>query len=122
MGGRRTNASFVAWVDNVVPEDCELVRILKSLGAVVFARTMQPQLLMHLESSNNIYGTCVNPLDTRLTAGGSSGGEAALMAMHGTPLGFGGDIGGSIRCPASFNGVSVTRYFGYLILFSFSGA
>ncbi|KAH8424824.1 uncharacterized protein LDX57_002567 [Aspergillus melleus] len=60
---------------------------------------------MHLETSNNIYGTTVNPRNRMLTAGGSTGGEGALMAMHATPLGIGGDIGGSIRVPAALNGI-----------------
>ncbi|KAF9879666.1 hypothetical protein CkaCkLH20_02477 [Colletotrichum karsti] len=103
--GLRTNAGFVAWVNNVVDEDSDIVRSLKKLGAVVFARTNQPQSLMHLETSNNIYGATVHPENRNLTAGGSTGGEAALMAMGGTPLGIGGDIGGSIRVPAAYNGI-----------------
>ena len=103
--GHRTNAAFVGWVGNVVEEDCQLAKELKELGAIVFVRTAEPQSFMHLETSNNIYGACVNPRNRSLTAGGSSGGEGALMALGGSILGFGGDIGGSIRCPASLNGV-----------------
>ena len=106
IGGHRANAGIVAWVDNLSEADCRMVKTLKSLGAIVFARTMEPQMVMHLESANNIYGVCVNPYDKSLTAGGSSGDEAVLLAMRGTALGIGGDIGGSIRCPAAFNGVS----------------
>ncbi|CAG8947674.1 unnamed protein product [Penicillium salamii] len=60
---------------------------------------------MQLETSNNIYGPTVNPRNRTLTAGGSTGGEGALMGMKGSPLGIGGDIGGSIRVPAALNGV-----------------
>jgi amidase len=95
----------VAWVDNVTDHDANLVAALKSLGAVIFARTNQPQSFMHLETSNNIYGETLNPRNRQLTAGGSSGGETALMVLGGTPLGFGGDIGGSIRSPAAQNNV-----------------
>ncbi|RSL54836.1 hypothetical protein CEP54_009672 [Fusarium duplospermum] len=105
VSGRYTNAGFVAWASNVSQEDARIVKSLKKLGAVVFARTNQPQSLMHLETSNNIYGATVHPMDRSLTAGGSTGGEAALMAMKGTPLGIGGDIGGSIRVPAALNGI-----------------
>ena len=106
MAGHCTNAGFVAWVNRVSEKDADIIATLKNLGAVIFARTNQPQSLMHLETKNNIYGETVNPKNRKLTAGGSTGGEGALMAMHGTPLGIGGDIGGSIRLPAAFNGVS----------------
>lgn len=45
-----------------------------------------PQTGMHLESSSNIYGTTLNPHNLDLTAGGSSGGEAALVALRGSVL------------------------------------
>ncbi|KAL4882104.1 amidase, partial [Aspergillus karnatakaensis] len=105
IAGRRTNAGFVALIDNISTEDAQIITSLKRLGAVIFARTNQPQSLMQLETNNNIYGETVNPRDRTLTAGGSSGGEGALMAMRGTPMGIGGDIGGSIRVPAALNGL-----------------
>ena len=52
--------------------------------------------LQSLETNNNIYGRVSNPFNTNLTSGGSSGGESALIASHGSPLGVGTDIGGSI--------------------------
>lgn len=106
VAGRRTNASFVAWVESKTERDANIVSSLKSLGAIPFARTNQPQAFMQLETANNIYGETLNPRNHRLTATGSSGGEAALMAMQASPLGVGGDIGGSIRGPAGLNGVS----------------
>ena len=56
---------------------------------------------MHLETSNNLYGNTVNPFNRSLTAGGSSGGEGALIALRGSCLGIGSDIGGSKlkKCP-----------------------
>ena len=107
VSGHRTNVGFVAWVNNMSTQDANIVQTLKGLGAVVFARTNEPQALMQLETSNNIYGTTVHPKNTSLTPGGSSGGEAALMAMKGSPLGIGGDIGGSIRVPAALTGVGL---------------
>ena len=47
----------------------------------------------------------MNPYNTKLTCGGSSGGEGALIAMQGSCLGIGSDIGGSIRSPAANNGL-----------------
>ena len=48
---------------------------------------------MHLETSSNLFGTTLNPYNRNLTSGGSSGGEGALIALHGSSLGIGGDIG-----------------------------
>ncbi|KAF4279482.1 hypothetical protein CNMCM8686_008556 [Aspergillus fumigatus] len=53
-----------------------------------------------LDSANFVFGRTLNPLNRALTAGGSSGGEGVLVAMRGCMVGFGTDIGGSIRVPA----------------------
>jgi fatty acid amide hydrolase 2 len=58
-----------------------------------------------MESDNRVYGRTNNPYDPGRTAGGSSGGEGAVIAAGGSPFGLGADIGGSIRMPAFFNGV-----------------
>jgi Asp-tRNA(Asn)/Glu-tRNA(Gln) amidotransferase A subunit family amidase len=60
---------------------------------------------MALDSHNNIFGRTINPLNTAVTAGGSSGGEGALIAMRGSVLGVGTDVGGSIRIPAMCGGL-----------------
>jgi amidase len=52
------------------------------------------------ESINHLWGRTVNPFNRTLTPGGSSGGEAALLALRGSAIGVGTDIGGSIRKPA----------------------
>lgn len=60
---------------------------------------------MIAETVNNVFGRTVNPLNRRLTSGGSSGGESALIAFKGSPLGVGTDIGGSLRIPAACTGI-----------------
>lgn len=55
--------------------------------------TSLSSLQMALETCSNITGNTVNPHNTALSSGGSSGGEAALQALHGSPLGIGADIG-----------------------------
>jgi amidase len=50
------NAGFVAWVGNHCAEDAHILQILWAAGAVFYVRTTQPQALMHLETSGNIYG------------------------------------------------------------------
>jgi amidase len=57
------------------------------------------------ETYNNVWGCTTNPYNTDYTPGGSSGGEAALIALGGSPLGVGTDIGGSIRMPAGMCGL-----------------
>ncbi|KLJ09097.1 hypothetical protein EMPG_15479 [Blastomyces silverae] len=104
MKGKKCNASSVSWIDHP-SEEGFLNDTLYHAGCVFYVRTTGPQLLMHLECTSNIYGRTVNPHNRNLTSGGSSGGEGALVAMRGSVLGVGGDIGGSVRCPASNNGV-----------------
>ncbi|KAI9927263.1 hypothetical protein MW887_003650 [Aspergillus wentii] len=61
--------------------------------------------MMTAESHNNIFNRALNPHNTHLGAGGSSGGEGALIAFRGSILGVGTDVAGSIRIPALCNGV-----------------
>ncbi|KAK4866433.1 hypothetical protein LT330_008365 [Penicillium expansum] len=82
-----------------------LVDLLQSLGAVVIAKTNVPQTLATLDSCNHLFGRTLNPLNRKWTAGGSTGGEGALIAICGSMVGFGTDIGGSIRVPAMGQGI-----------------
>jgi len=82
-----------------------LVDILLDAGAVIIAKTNIPQTMMALDSHNNIFGRTMNPANRLLTAGGSSGGEGALIAMRGSMLGIGTDNGGSVRIPAMCHGL-----------------
>ena len=85
--------------------DSEAVALLKAAGAIPFCRTNTPQTNLSYGCSNPIYGTTLHPMDTARTPGGSSGGEAALMALGGSILGLGTDVGGSVRVPAAFCGI-----------------
>ena len=82
-----------------------MVRELRNLGAILYCKTSVPHTLMSGETVNNIIDYTWNPKNRYLTSGGSSGGEGALIGLKGSPLGFGTDIGGSIRIPAAFNGL-----------------
>jgi fatty acid amide hydrolase len=74
-------------------------------GAVVLGKTNVPQLLLAIETHNDIWGTTHNPWSLRRAPGGSSGGEAAAIASGMSPAGIGTDIGGSIRNPAAWCGI-----------------
>jgi fatty acid amide hydrolase len=89
--------------------DSPLVARLKNAGAIVVAKTNVAQLLYFVESSNPLYGRVNNPWDETRTPGGSSGGEGAIIAAGGSPLGLGSDIGGSVRIPAHFCGISALK-------------
>jgi amidase len=86
--------------------DATLVARLRAAGAIPLARTNLPDLLFAFESDNLIRGRTNNPYDLSRTSGGSSGGEAALIAACGSPFGLGSDAAGSVRLPAHFCGIS----------------
>lgn len=78
----------------------ELTSLVKKTGAIVLTKTNVGQSLMSYEAMNPIWGRSLNPYNRKLTPGGSSGGESALVAMRGSAIGIGSDYGGSIRGPA----------------------
>ena len=86
--------------------DAVLVEQLRAAGAIILGKTNVPQLLLAQESENRIYGRTANPWHVGRSPGGSSGGEAAAIAAGMSPLGFGSDIGGSIRIPCHFTGIA----------------
>ena len=57
------------------------------------------------ETENSLFGLTTNPLDKKYTPGGSTGGESALLSLNGSILGWGTDIGGSVRIPAHMMGL-----------------
>src|ERR1039458_4862065 len=89
--------------------DATLVRRLRNAGAIPIARTNLPDLLFAFESANLLFGQTNNPYDLSRTPGGSSGGESALIAACGSPLGLGSDAAGSVRLPAAFSGIAAIK-------------
>ncbi len=74
--------------------------------ALVLGKTNVAQLLLHVETDYPLYGRANNPWNLARSAGGSSGGEAAIIAAGGSPLGLGTDRGGILRVPANFRGIA----------------
>ncbi|KAG1736073.1 general amidase [Suillus paluster] len=103
--GLETTMGYVSWIGQYADKNAVLVDVLIECGAVPFVRTNIPQTLMFPETFNNVFGRTTNPYNRSLTSGGSSGGEGALVALRGSPLGVGSDIGGSVRIPAAFCGL-----------------
>ena len=91
---------------SIKEKDGSFVQMIKELGGVPFCLTNIPQTMLSYGSSNPIYGATTNPYDTKRSPGGSSSGEAALLAQGGSILGVGSDVGGSLRMPAHFCGIT----------------
>lgn len=104
--GWPTTAGVPELRDHVSATTSPAVQRLLDAGAVIFGKTNIPAYAADLQSYNEIYGTTTNPWNTDLTPGGSSGGAAAALAAGFTNLELGSDIGGSIRTPAAFCGVT----------------
>ena len=105
VAGTRSHWGVASQCGDIIAEDCVLIQVLKSHGAVPFVKTNVPQTMFSFECSNPVYGATLNPHDPSRGPGGSSGGEAALMSLGGSLLGIGTDIAGSTRIPAAFSGV-----------------
>lgn len=107
VAGTRTTAGTLGRKNaSVADQDATLVKRLRAAGAIPFCKTNLPDLLFAYESDNLIYGRTNNPYDLERTPGGSSGGESALIAACGSPLGLGSDAAGSVRLPAHFCGIT----------------
>ncbi len=98
-GGQVSRRDFIA------EKDATAVARLKAAGLIPLGFTNLSELGMWMESNNQVYGRTNNAYSTKHIAGGSSGGEGAIIGSGASPLGLGADIGGSIRLPAFFNGI-----------------
>ncbi|HEX6923554.1 MAG TPA: amidase, partial [Bacillales bacterium] len=105
VAGMKTTGGLTHRKDQIIHMDASVVSKLKAEGAVILGKSNTPTLCFCQESVNKLYGCTNNPWDQSRTAGGSSGGEGALIASGGAAAGVGSDIGGSIRFPSHFNGV-----------------
>ncbi|GAA5830768.1 hypothetical protein JCM11251_001068 [Rhodosporidiobolus azoricus] len=107
--GTECTMGYASYLGRMSQQDSALVKLLLDAGAVLYVRTNVPQTMMISDTFNFVFGRTVNPRNRKLTSGGSSGGEGALIAMKGSILGVGTDIGGSIRIPSSFCGLCGIR-------------
>lgn len=111
LEGLDSSIGFASKVNKPKTKDEESViaNILYDAGAVFYIKTTVPMAMMAGDTFSNIYGQTVNPLNRKLSAGGSSGGEGSLIAAKGALIGLSTDIGGSIRVPAAFQGLFAIR-------------
>ncbi len=89
----------------VADSDAPIVARMRAAGGILLGVTNVPEGGLWMETYNRVYGRTSNPWDVSRTPGGSSGGEGALVAAGGSPIGIGADIGGSIRLPSAFCGI-----------------
>jgi amidase len=104
--GYSTNEGCVNLKDFMADTDSPPVELMRRAGAVALARTNMPDLGLRINTESSLYGATHNPWKRGITAGGSSGGEAAAIASGMSPLGLGNDIGGSLRNPAYACGIA----------------
>jgi len=107
--GMVTTSGTLGRAQHIPERDAATVALLRNAGGVVIGKTNVPELCLAFESDNLVYGRTNNPYDPARTSGGSSGGEAAIIAAGGSPLGLGSDAGGSVRQPAHFCGIATIK-------------
>ena len=98
--GSRTIDPKQAWEEDGPP-----VARMREQGAVLLGKTCTPEFGWKGVTDSPLTGVTLNPWDTRMTPGGSSGGAAVAAALGMGPLHIATDGGGSIRIPAAFSGV-----------------
>jgi Asp-tRNA(Asn)/Glu-tRNA(Gln) amidotransferase A subunit family amidase len=105
VAGMPTTAGSPLLATSVPDVDAGVVSVLREAGAVVVGKTNMHELAFGVTSNNATYGPVKNPVDPAFSAGGSSGGSAATVALGAVPFSLGTDTGGSVTLPASFCGV-----------------
>jgi amidase len=107
MAGYPTTAGNPDWLKaHEIPSDTSpVVTVLQNNGASIVGKTITDELAYSLNGQNIHYGTPINPRNPALLPGGSSSGSAVAVAEGSADIGLGTDTGGSIRVPASYNGL-----------------
>jgi amidase len=90
-------------------EDAVAVARMRRAGAILLGKTNVPPGGSGGITDNSVYGRTRNPFDRERSVAGSSGGEAAIQAAGGSPIGLGSDSGGSLRVPAHYCGVATLK-------------
>jgi aspartyl-tRNA(Asn)/glutamyl-tRNA(Gln) amidotransferase subunit A len=110
LRGSRTTNPDQSW-----DVDAPAVARLREHNAVLVGKVTTPELGWKGVTDSPVYGVTRNPWDTSKTAGGSSGGGSAAVALGMGPISIGTDGGGSVRIPGSFSGVfAIKPTYGYV--------
>ena len=106
LAGTPTTQAIAFLAEAVAVTDAPLVQRVRAAGAIPIGRTNLPDLGLRITTESSLHGVTHNPWHPTRTTGGSSGGEGAALASGMSPLGFGNDIGGSLRNPATCCGIT----------------
>jgi amidase len=109
VAGVRCTSGSRIYENRIAPASDIIVERLEHNGAIVMGKSNLPEFAAGGNTFNDVFGATRNPWDTRMSAGGSSGGSTAALAAGQVWLATGGDFGGSIRQPASFCSVTGLR-------------
>lgn len=104
IAGERTTFGSPIFADHIALETDHAVTVLQNAGGIPMAKSNVPEFAGS-NTFNPVFGATRNPWDTRMSAGGSSGGAAAALSARMAWLAMGSDVGGSLRIPASFCGI-----------------
>jgi Asp-tRNA(Asn)/Glu-tRNA(Gln) amidotransferase A subunit family amidase len=107
--GQTNSNGVVAFKDNIAPGDSPVTANLKKAGAIIIGMTNTPEFSMRGFTDNPLHGPTLNPWDSTITCGGSSGGAGASIASGIGAIAHGNDIGGSLRWPAYCNGIATIK-------------
>ena len=103
--GFPTTAGSPIFKDFIADRDDIHVARMKAAGGIVIGKTNVPEFGLGSQSYNPVFGATLNAYDGVSTAGGSSGGAAAALALQMVPVADGSDYMGSLRNPGAFNNV-----------------
>lgn len=99
--GHDSTIGYIANVGAPAIKNSALVDTIIAQGGILYCKTNVPQTVLTADTVNNVFGRTLNPVNDGIIPGGSSGGEAALLACGGSVLGIGTDTGGSVRVPSA---------------------
>ena len=103
--GIRTTLGSPLYRDYVPERDGIMVERIRAAGAILIGKSNTPEFGLGSQSYNPLFGATGCAYDPSRTAGGSSGGAAAALAMQLVPVADGSDMMGSLRNPAAFNNI-----------------
>lgn len=107
--GQANSNGVPGLADLIAPSDSPVAANFRKAGAIIIGLTNTPEFSLRAFTGNPLHGQTLNPWDPAVTCGGSSGGAGASVASGIGAIAHGNDIGGSLRWPASCNGVATIK-------------